>query len=106
METTTESRWLISDGPLWATFTDVRREEIKHWLLMHGIRPSDVPVDCEVWITDESGTWEIRYEVYRRSDNGMIMIDPSNPDEAYVRECSTPLEIDPPSHWLIPMQTV
>lgn len=95
--------WVVTDGALWAKLSKNRRAEIRTWLRMNGVVPRLVPVDCTVLLApDDAGYWEIRYEEYRCNDDGRILVDPDNPDEAYVQAVAVPLVIDPPQHWLIP----
>jgi hypothetical protein len=67
---------------------------------MNGISAVDVPADSTVALAETDGAWEIWFEQFQRWDNGMIMTDPAEPDEAFVRECTVPLQIDPPMYWL------
>lgn len=93
--------WIVTDGALWKKLTEVRRGEIKLWLRMNEIDPNSVPVDSTVMIVPEGSAWEIWYEEFVR-ENGNIVIDPKDPDSAYVQQRSVPLIVDPPMHWLIP----
>lgn len=97
--------WIVTESGTWRDMDWTRQKEIRAWLRMNGIRPADVPADSTVLLTEsgESG-WEIWFEKYERTDNGMILVDPNKPDEAFVRECAVRLEIDPPMYWLSPAE--
>lgn len=95
--------WVVLDASAWRSLPLTRQHEIRAWLKMNGISPVDVPADSTVsLVPGESGAWYIQHETYRRSVDGRIIVDPDKPDEAYVRECAVPLQIDPPVHWLTP----
>jgi hypothetical protein len=94
--------WIVTDGALWTKLTELRRREIRTWMRMNDIDPSLVPVDSTVTLVEEGGSWVIRFEEFQQSESGAIMIDPKDPDSAYIRECAVPLVIDPPQYWLIP----
>ena len=93
--------WTVTESESWRDMDWTRRKEIRAWLRMNGIRPADVPADSTVLLTESGGNgWEIWFEEYERGANGVIVVDPKKPDEAFVRECAVRLEIDPPIHWL------
>lgn len=95
--------WIVTEPEAWQAMDWQRQKEIRAWLRMNGIRPADVPADSTVLLTEsvEHG-WEIWFEKYERSANGMILVDPHKPDEAFVKQYAVPLSIDPPVHWLTP----
>lgn len=96
--------WVVTDAVIWKNSLDTRKADIKAWLRLNGISPGDIPADSTVMLAQSaSGDWEIQYEVYLRSAEGNIRIDPDNPNEAFVEEQSSPLEFDPPMHWLVPV---
>lgn len=96
--------WIVTNNALWGKLTDIRRREIRAWLRMNGVDPALVPVDSTVILAETAEDfWEILFEEYRRNEHGDIVIDPGDPDRAYVLDCSIPLTIDPPQHWLIPV---
>jgi hypothetical protein len=92
--------WVVMNAGSWRSLPTNRQQEIRAWLQMNAISPLDVPADSTVVVTDDGGAWEIWHEQFVRGDSGMLMVDPGQPDEAYVRECAVPLQIDPPVHWL------
>lgn len=98
--------WLILNEDLWKKLTDSRRTEIRTWLRMNGINPGIVPVDSDVLITEVSdGEWEIWFEEFQTNAVGDIVIDPDGTGEVCVFERATPMVIDPPVTWLIPIPT-
>lgn len=95
--------WLVTDGAIWAKLSDLRKKELKIWLQMNGVDPGNVPVESSVMLAQTGPEdWQIWYEEYLRSESGNIMLDPNDPDAAYVGECAVDLVIDPPLEWLVP----
>jgi hypothetical protein len=104
---TTETKpygWLVTDHATWRASSEGHRYEVKKWLRLHDIDPADVPADSPIMVCENAhGNWVIAYELYLRSEDGHIRIDPNNPGEAFVEERCTALEFDPPMHWLTPV---
>lgn len=98
--------WIITDSALWKAAPEVRQREIRSWLRMNGIAPRDVPADSTVLITDDTAgsVWEIWFEAYRRSEDGRILVDPDDRASAFVEERRVALAVDPPMHWLVPVE--
>lgn len=104
--TTTQhiTHWVVTDDQIWKKMLDFRKSEIRAWLKLNGVAPGSVPAASTVMISERTdGSWEIQYEQYQRAEDGCIMVDPDNPDEAYVEFMRTPLAFDPPMHWLTPI---
>lgn len=100
--------WLVTNGALWPGFSWARRGEIRLWLEMNGIHPSNVPVGSEIVLTvpdpdRDPEHWVIRYDEYCTDENGLILVPSERSAEVYVHEREVPLVIDPPMEWLIPL---
>lgn len=93
--------WIVTNADLWKKTPEVRRGEIRAWLRMHGIDSTRVPLDSEILIHENSeGIWVIDFMEYRTDDLGRILVDPDEPDQAYVQERTVPVDLDPPLYWL------
>lgn len=71
------------------------REALCEWIKANGIQPASVAMR---WLSVEEQDCQrvIRYQAFKRTPTGEVLMDPDEPHEAWTEERTAPLLVDPP----------